>query len=86
MSSIEELNKDTLEMIKEMSSKILKFAITANKELTRLETDQQNKKHLIENKLDLIEKQSEQLIHLAATKYRLELRMQQLKQNGPNLK
>lgn len=85
MSSIEELNKDTLKMIKEMSSKILEFAITANKELTRLETDQQNKKHLIENKLDLIKKQSEQLIHLAATKYRLELRMQELKQKGLKL-
>ena len=84
MSSIEELNKDTLEIIKQMSSKILEFAITANKELDNLETSQQNKKHLIKNKLDLIEKQSEQLIHLAATKYRLELRMQQLKQNGVN--
>jgi len=85
MSSIEELNKDTLKMIKEMSSKILKFAITANKELTRLETDQQNKKHLIENKLDLIKKQSEQLMHLAATKYRLQLKMQELKQKGLKL-
>jgi hypothetical protein len=85
MASIEELNKDTLEMIKQMSSKILEFAITANKELDNLETSQQNKKHLIENKLDLIKKQSEQLIHLAATKYRLELKVQQLKQKGLKL-
>ena len=85
MSSIEELNKDTLEIIKQMSSKILEFTIAANKELDNLETSQQNKKYEIENKLNLIEKQSEQLIHLAATKYRLELRMQQLKQKGLKL-
>jgi len=86
MSSIEELNKDTLEIIKKYCDKINNMCISANEDLDNLETSQQNKKHQIENKLTLIKLHSDQLRHLAATKYRLELRMQQLKQNGPNLK
>ena len=86
MSTIEELNKDTLEIIKKYCDKISDMCISANQDLDNLETLQQNKKYEIENKLTLIKLHSDQLRHLATTKYRLELRMQQLKQNGVNLK
>ena len=73
---INSLNKESLIMIEKMASKILEFAADANKELDQIETNQQNKKLELQNKLNLIEKQSEQLKHLATTKYRLELKMQ----------
>ena len=47
MSSIEELNKDTLEIIKKYCDKISDMCISANQDLDNLETLQQNKKELI---------------------------------------
>ena len=85
MSTIEELNKDTLEIITKYCDKITNMCISANEDLDNLETLQQNKKHQIENKLTLIKLHSDQLRHLAATKYRLELKMQELKQKGLKL-
>ena len=84
--SINSLNKESLIMIEKMASKILEFAADANKELDQIETNQQNKKLELENKLNLIKIQGEQLKHLATTKYRLELKIQELKQKGHDLK
>jgi hypothetical protein len=83
---INSLNKESLIMIEKMASRILEFAADANKELDQIETNQQNKKLELENKLNLIKIQGEQLKHYATTKYRLELKMQELKQKVHDLK
>ena len=80
MKTIESLNQESLKMIQEMAAKILDFAAAANKELDILETDQQNKKHIIETYHDLIKKQSQQVLDLAASKYLLNSKLKELNQ------
>tara|TARA_B110000495_G_scaffold454_1_gene318 strand:- start:449 stop:691 length:243 start_codon:yes stop_codon:yes gene_type:complete len=80
MINIESLNQESLKMIEQMAAKISEFAAAANKELDILETDQQNKKHIILTNLELIKRQSEQIIQLAAAKYLLNSKLKELKQ------
>ena len=80
MINIESLNPESLKMIEQMAAKISEFAAVANKELDILETDQQNKKHIILTNLELIKRQSEQIIQLAAAKYLLNSKLKELKQ------
>tara|TARA_R110000751_G_C13658403_1_gene468856 strand:+ start:223 stop:465 length:243 start_codon:yes stop_codon:yes gene_type:complete len=80
MINIESLNQESLKMIEQMAAKISEFAAAANKELDILETDQQNKKHIILTNLELIKRQSEQIIQLTAAKYRLNSKLKELKQ------
>jgi hypothetical protein len=80
MKTIESLNQESLKMIEQMAAKISEFAAAANKELDILETDQQNKKYKIVNDLELIKRQSEQIIQLAAAKYLLNSKLKELKQ------